>query len=193
MTPDETLALVRIVAVAHDREIPNGLAEVWYATLGDLPFGLTRQAIVELLQSSPYVPRPADIRERARLITNHQHRAAAKQQQLDARQQRAITAATTTPAAAGRTGANMVRHVLGRLTDAGQDTTKGKYLGKDRAKTIVEAAIDEWLDRTANRPTTPTQYSGPTTACPNCYAPHDQPAGTWCPPCANQATSERTP
>ncbi|NIL65021.1 hypothetical protein, partial [Salinispora arenicola] len=96
MTPDETLALVRIVAVAHDREIPNGLAEVWYATLGDLPFGLTRQAIVELPTSRRRtVPRPADIRERARLITNHQHRAAAKQQQLDARQQRAITAAHT--------------------------------------------------------------------------------------------------
>lgn len=152
MSPEETLALVRIVAVAHDRDVPDGLAQVWHTTLGDLPFGLTRQAVVELIRSSPYMPRPADIRERARLLDAQEQREAAKRRQLDARLERAITAATTTPAAAKRTGADMVRHVLGRLKDAGQDTANGKYLGKERAQTVAEAAVDEWRDRTAPQP-----------------------------------------
>ena len=186
MTPEETLALVRIVAVAHDRDLPDGLAEIWHATLGDLPFGLARQGVIELLQSSPYVPRPADIRERARLIKQQHDRETAKRRQLDDRARHAITAATTTPAAAGRTGANMVRHVLGRLKDAGQDATNGKHLGVERAKTVAEAAVEEWLDRTAGQPATTAPYGGPATACPSCYAPHDQPPGTWCATCAAQ-------
>lgn len=148
MTYDETIALVRIVAVAHDRNIPDGLAEVWYATLGNLPFGLARQAVVEILQTSPYLPKPADIRDRARLIHQQEQRDAAKRKQLADRERFAITAATETPAALKRTGAEMVRHVLGRLKDAGQDIPNGKYLGKERAGDIAYAAVEEWLDRT---------------------------------------------
>lgn len=184
MTPEETLAVVRIVAVAHDRDLPDGLAEVWHATLADLPFGLARQAVVELLQSSPYFPRPADIRERARLISAQQQRDAAKRKQLDDRQRHAITAATTTPAAAGRTGARMVRHVLGRLKDAGQDVAAGKYLGMERATLVAEAAVEEWLDRTSGQPADPGPYTGPETACARCYRPHRQPAGSVCASCA---------
>lgn len=158
MTPDETIALVRIVTVAHDRDVPDGLAEIWHATLEDLPFGLARQGVLELLQTSPYLPRPADIRERSRLIKQQQDRERAKRSQLDARTQHAVTAATETPAVHGRTGANMIRHVLGRLADAGQDVANGKLLGRERAGDIAEAAVLEWLDRVDLPETTGTRF-----------------------------------
>ena len=148
---DEAKALTAIAAAAHDRPPPDGAADVWAATLADVPFGLARQAVVEIVASSPYWPRPADIRERARLITAQQQRAAARRKQLDDRKVFAIGAATTTPAARKRTGPDMVRHVLGRLKDAGQDVAEGKLLGAERAAVIAEAACEEWLDRTSDR------------------------------------------
>lgn len=157
MTPDETIALVRIVAIAHNHDTPDGLAEIWHATLDDLPFGLARQAIVDLLRTSPYVPRPADIRERARLIKQREDREKAKRSQLDARTQHAVTAGTETPAARNRTGSNMIRHVLGRLADAGQDVAAGKLLGKEHAADVAEAAVLEWLDRVDLPETTGTR------------------------------------
>jgi hypothetical protein len=185
MIYNETEALVRIAAAAHDRTAPDGTVDIWYATLADLPFGLARQAIVELLQTSPYWPKPADIRERARLIDAQARRERAKRAQLDARQQRAIEA----PAAAkrARTGADMVRHVLGRLADAGQDVAAGKLLGADRARDIAGAAVAEWLDRT-QAPPAPPPYTGGQTACPGCHLPHEQPPGTLCGICAPQPT-----
>lgn len=148
MNHDETQGLIKLCTKAYRQPADADDEVLWLATIGDLPFGLARAAVVEWVKTSPYWPRPADIRERARLISAQQQREAAKRRQLDDRQQRAITAATTTPAAASRTGASMVRHVLGRLRDAGQDTADGKYLGRDRAAIIAEAAVEEWLDRT---------------------------------------------
>lgn len=147
MTPQETLAIVRVVAVAHDRNLPDGLAEVWHATLDDLPFGLVRQAVVEQLRTSTYLPKPAEIRERARLINQQRERDLTKRRQLDGRQE-AIEATETARAAGQRTGADMVRHVLGRLKDAGQDAREGKFLGVERATKIAETACREWLDKT---------------------------------------------
>jgi hypothetical protein len=147
MTPAETLALVRLVAVAHDREADESLAAVWYATIGHLPYGLARQALLELLKASPYLPRPADILERARLISMQEERERAKRAQLDGRTRHAIAAAEV-PATHRRTGPDMIRHVLGRLRDAGSDPANGKFLGPDRCAQIAEDACREWLDRT---------------------------------------------
>lgn len=148
MNHDQATALVRIAAVAHDRPIPDGAPDVWFVAFEDLDFNLGRRAVVELIKSSPYWPRPADVLERARLIAQQEQREIAKRRQLEAREQFAITSTTETPAAAKRTGANMVRHVLGRLKDAGQDTANGKFLGRERADVVAEAAVGEWLDRT---------------------------------------------
>lgn len=145
-TYDETRVLAALASAAHDRAAPDGCVDVWHATLADLPFGLTRQALIELLQTSPYWPKPADIRERARLIDAQRKRERAKRDQLDARRRQALEAPATAQRA--RTGADMVRHVLGRLADAGQDMAAGKPLGKDRAMAVTEAAVAEWLDRT---------------------------------------------
>lgn len=154
MNAEEIKGLIEICVTAYRQEAGPRDQMVWVATLGDLPFGVARAAVVEWVKTSPYWPRPADIRERARLIAAHQDREAAKRRQLADREQFAITAATVVPDARKRTGPNMVRHVLGRLKDAGQDIANGQYLGTDRAAIIAEAALAEWLDRTT--PTTET-------------------------------------
>ena len=138
MTIDECRALLAILAVAHDREVPDGLAEVWSATLGDMPFELARTAALELIRTSPYLPKVAELRDRARLIREARDRERNKDRQLEAR--------NLPPVVPGRTGAAMIAHVLGRLKDAGQDAWAGKWLGKERAIAICEAAVAEWLD-----------------------------------------------
>lgn len=141
MTPAETLALARMTAVAYDRNVPEGLPEVWHTALGDLPFALVREALVELIRTLPYWPKPAEIRERARLVKAAQDRERGKQLQLEGRKQM--------PSKTPRTGAPFIAHVLGRLKDAGQDIWAGVFLGKERAGDIAEAAGLEYLERTA--------------------------------------------
>jgi hypothetical protein len=176
VTPEETIALVRIAAIAHDRTVPDGMAEVWHVTLADLPFGLARAALVELLRTSPYWPKPADVHERARLVKYAQDRQQAKQHQIEGR----VWAPSKTP----RTGAAMTAHVLGRLKDAGQNAAEGVFLGTERAGAIAEEACREWLAKTSPEDGPDplldrlqrgyADPSGPEpvqTACVRCYAP----------------------
>ena len=137
----ETHAVLAILGLAQDRQIPDGMAEVWHAAIDDLPFDLGRAAALELVRTSPYFPKVADLRERARLIR--------EQRQRDARRRKQLDGPPPAPPITGRTGAHMVRHVLGRLADAGQDVTAGQLLGQQRAADIAQAAVEEWLDRTA--------------------------------------------
>lgn len=141
MTPEETASLVRVAAIAHDRTVPDGMAEVWHFTLAALPFPLAREALVELLRTSPYWPKPADVHERARLVKAHHEREVGKARQLTER--------AWTPSGAPRTGASMIAHVLGRLSAAGQNPAEGIWLGKDRAVAVAVAAGKEWLAKTA--------------------------------------------
>ncbi len=147
MIIDEIRELIDVCSAAYRQPADPRDEMIWVATLGDLPFGVARSAVVEWVRTSPYWPRPADLRERARLIAAHAERERAKRQQLDGRAL-AIESASATRAACRRTGANMVRHVLGRLKDAGQDIAAGQYLGAERASAVAEEAITEWLDRT---------------------------------------------
>lgn len=147
MTQEEIQELLDVCSAGLRQPVDPRDAMIWAATLGDLPFGLVRDAVVEWIRSSPYWPRPADLRERARLIDAQRQRERAKRQQLAGRAA-AIESAVQTQAASQRTGANMVRHVLGRLKDAGQDVANGKFLGAERAAAVAEEAVAEWLDRT---------------------------------------------
>lgn len=147
MTPAEIRELIDACTAAYRQPADPRDEMIWTAALGDLDFGLARQAVVEWIRSSPYWPRPADLRERARLIAAQHDRERAKRKQLTGRAE-AIESAIRTHSAQQRTGPNMVRHVLGRLKDAGQDVANGKYLGVERATAICEEAIAEWLDRT---------------------------------------------
>lgn len=172
MTVEECRALLAILAVAHDRQVPDGLAEVWSATLGDIPFELGRTAALELIKTSPYLPKVAELRDRARLIREARDRERNKDRQLEARQLPRVVA--------GRTGAKMIAHVLGRLADAGQEPTAGKWLGKERAVAVCEKAVEEWLDLTRDIPT--PEAPRPLQACAGCYAPTNHPTGR-CPRC----------
>lgn len=148
MNPAEIQELIDVCSAAYRQPADPRDAMIWAATLGDLDFGLGRQAIVEWVRSSPYWPRPADLRERARLIAAQQDRERAKRKQLTARTE-AVEEAIRTQQASSRTGANMVRHVLGRLKDAGSDPENGKYLGAERCADVAEEAVREWLERTS--------------------------------------------
>lgn len=141
MNLTETQGVLTLLATAMDREIPAGLDEIWAVALADIPYPIARVAAIELIKSSPYMPKPAEMREHARLLLAERQRADTRRAQLEGRNQ-------PTPNAQ-RTGAKMIAHVLGRLKDAGQDTAHGVYLGKERAAIIAEAAAAEWLDRTA--------------------------------------------
>jgi hypothetical protein len=137
---DEIRAVLLILTTAYDRQLPVGLDAIWAATLDDIPYGLARETALELVKVSPYLPKVAEFRERARLVKTAHDREAGKRKQIEGR--------NWTPSRTPRTGADMIRHVLGRLKDAGQDPP-AKYLGKQRAADIAEAACVEWLDRTA--------------------------------------------
>lgn len=139
MTPDETRSVLLVLTTAYDRQIPNGLDTIWAATLDDIPYGLAHATALELIRVSPHLPRVADFRERARLIKASRERDANRSKQLEARQ--------WTPSPTPRIGADMVRHVLGRLADAGQEVRAGKLLGIERAGDIAAAACEEWLKR----------------------------------------------
>jgi hypothetical protein len=143
MNTDEISELIDVCAAGLRQTADPRDAMIWTATLGDLDFGLARQAVVEWLRTSPYWPRPADLRERARMIDAQQQRERAKRHQLAGRVQ-----AVEDVIAARSAGANLVRHVLGRLKDAGQDIANGKKLGVERATEVADEAMREWQDRT---------------------------------------------
>lgn len=147
MNTDEIRELIDVCAAAYRQTADPRDEMIWTATLGDLTFGQGRAAVVEWVKTSPYWPRPADLRERARLIVAQHDRERAKRQQLAGRTE-AIASSIRTHSAQQRTGANMVRHVLGRLRDAGSNPADGTFLGVEAAVAVAEEAISEWLDRT---------------------------------------------
>jgi hypothetical protein len=147
MTHDEIKELLDVCSAGLRQPADPRDEMIWAATLGDLPFGEARAAIVEWLRTSPYWPRPADLRERARLIAARNDRERAKRNQLEGRID-AVEADIHAAHARKRTGANMVRHILGRLKDAGSDPAEGKFLGAETAAAVAEEAVHEWLDRT---------------------------------------------
>lgn len=148
MTPEEVTELIDVCAAAFRQQADPRDEMIWTAALGDLPFNLARRAVVEWVRTSPYWPRPADLRERSRLIAAQDGRELAKRRQLDGRDG-AVESAIAAKRAGQRTGANMVRHVLGRLKDAGSDPASGKFLGPERCGDIAAEAVEEWLKRTA--------------------------------------------
>lgn len=141
MTPVDVRSVLGLLATAYDREVPDDLIAIWTATLADLPFDLARETALELIRVSPYMPRVAEFRERARLVKQAHDRERGKQHQLEGR--------AYEPSRTPRTGAAFIAHVLGRLKDAGQDPAAGVFLGKQRAGDVAEAAGLEWLARTA--------------------------------------------
>ncbi len=141
MNIDETKQVLAAFGLNYRRDTTAEVA-IWAPNLADVPFDVAREAAGELIRTAPYLPNVAEFRERARLIKAARDRKAGQARQIEAR--------TWQPSRTPRTGPDMVRHVLGRLADAGQDVRNGQFLGAQRAGDIAEAACDEWLARTAS-------------------------------------------
>lgn len=83
----ETQALTSILFTAYDREKPPGLDDIWYAALTDVPFEAARVAAIQLIQTSTFLPKVAEIRQRAAGIARERRRL-----DREAQEQRAIEA-----------------------------------------------------------------------------------------------------
>lgn len=65
MNHEEAKAITSILYTAYDREKPDGLDDIWYAALADVPFDLARAAAIQLIQTNTFLPKVAEIRQRA--------------------------------------------------------------------------------------------------------------------------------
>lgn len=74
MTPDETRSILLVLHTAHDRTVPDGLTDIWANTLGDLSYDLVREAALDLIRTSAYMPKVAEVRERALAIRRQRGR-----------------------------------------------------------------------------------------------------------------------
>lgn len=87
MNLDETAALTSILFTAYDRPKPDGIDDVWFAAMQDVPFDLARAAAIQLIQTSTFLPKVAEIRTRAAELHRERRRIEREQQE-----QRAIAA-----------------------------------------------------------------------------------------------------
>lgn len=87
MNPEEAEALTTLLFTAYDRDKPAGIDDVWVAAMHDVPFGIARAAVVQLIQTSTFLPKVAEIRTRAAEL-HREHR----RQLREAEEQRAIAA-----------------------------------------------------------------------------------------------------
>ncbi|MEW2474634.1 hypothetical protein AB0875_12665 [Micromonospora gifhornensis] len=87
MNYEEAQALTAIIFTAYDREKPDGIDEVWFAAMQDVPFDLARAAAIQMIQRSTFLPKVAEIRARAAELNRERRRAL-----REAEEQRAIEA-----------------------------------------------------------------------------------------------------
>lgn len=91
MNHEEAQALTTILFTAYDRPKPDGIDDIWYAALTDVPFDLARVAAIQLIQTSTFLPKVAEIRQRAAELNRERRRAL-----REAEEQRAIEAYAAT-------------------------------------------------------------------------------------------------
>lgn len=74
MNHNETQALTTILFTAYDRPKPDGIDDIWYAALTDVPFDLARLAAIQLIQTSTFLPKVAEIRHRCTELDRERRR-----------------------------------------------------------------------------------------------------------------------
>ena len=169
MNIDQVRSVLTVIYTNYDRAVPDGMADIWAATLADVPHDHAHEATLELIKTHVHPPRVAEIREMAKRIERDDER---RQAVLTAGR-RPITPAGQPVAPPVRNGADLVRYVLAALKAAGQDPAAGKFLGKKRAGDIAELAAQEWL--AANKGTPGAK--GPTLPRWELSCSHGQPGG----------------
>ncbi|MFI6329871.1 hypothetical protein ACIBBG_16410 [Micromonospora chersina] len=75
MNHEEAQALTAILFTAYDRPKPDGIDDIWYAALTDVPFDLARHAAIQLIQTNTFLPKVAEIRQRAGELSRQRRRA----------------------------------------------------------------------------------------------------------------------
>lgn len=65
MNHEETAALTSILFTAYDRPKPEGIDDIWFASMQDVPFRLARVAAIQLIRTSTFLPKVAEIRRAA--------------------------------------------------------------------------------------------------------------------------------
>lgn len=172
MNMDDVRSILSILHINHNRAVPDGLADIWAATLDDVAFEPAKAAALHFIKTSPHLPKVSEIREHARRIEADE----------EARRRLILAAGRRPPTPIGqpagppvRNGADLVRCVLAALKAAGQDPAKGKFLGKKRAADIAEQAAQEWLKATAGQ----AKATRPSTQVNRFEVPcsHGQPGG----------------
>lgn len=141
MNRDDVRAILSIIHINHNRTVPDGLADIWTATLADIDAESGKAAALHMIKTSPHLPKVSEIREHAKRIEAE----ADRRQAVLAAGRRPVTPVGEPFVPPVRNGADLVRHVLAAFKAAGQDPANGKFLGKQRAGDIAEQAAKEWL------------------------------------------------
>ena len=145
MTPQQTSAVLAKMAAYDQRNVSDVDVAAWHEIIGHLDHDAALAAVTTFYREhADRRAMPADIRKLATDIQARQRAALER-----AQRQRQIAAGRRERP---RTGAAMVRYVLGRLKAAGQDPAAGQWLGRERAADVAEQACREWLDATKEMP-----------------------------------------
>lgn len=75
MNLPEVQGILTLLGTALDRQIPEGLDQIWAATLDDVPYDFGRPAALEAIKTSPFLPKVSDIRIRAAELGREHKRA----------------------------------------------------------------------------------------------------------------------
>lgn len=76
MTIAEVRAILAILVTALDRPVADGLDQIWAHALADIPYDLGRQAALDLIKTSVFMPKVAELRARAQEIDRERRRQA---------------------------------------------------------------------------------------------------------------------
>jgi len=145
MTPQQTSTVLAKMATYDQRNVSEMDVIAWHEIIGHLNHDAALAAVTAFYREhADRRAMPADIR---RLATDIQVRQRAALER--AQRQRQIAAGRRE---IPRTGAAMVKYVLGRLRDAGSDPANGVRLGPEKARAVAEQACREWLDATKEMP-----------------------------------------
>lgn len=140
MNFDETTALTTILFTAYDRPKPDGLDEVWYAALSDVPFDLARLAAIQLIQTSTFVPKIAELRSRAAEIGRDRRRQLREADERLAIEQYAATAGPLTDRSADIQA--FVGQVRSGLPDGDREALRPRTVAWEREHRAFERATN---------------------------------------------------
>ena len=157
MNLEDCKTVLSLICMNLDRQMPEGLDQLWAATLADIPAQYGKAAAMHCITSSPFMPKVADIRSRALEMQEADARAAERSRRL------ALERAKTPAPERRADGAEMVRAVLAAVKAGGP----GADLGT-KAK-IADRAIAEWR---ANHPDSTAPRAGDPCPNPNCRCTH---------------------